>query len=179
MYLRRKFLFLFRLPRRGIKNQKDRIIILILRIVKSNQLLLSSIISLCFNEGSRAVWPDWAIYWTLGNFLKPLATINLPKSLSFLANFCKGVKIYHFSKGNFYRHLVIFSGHTDQGQRRDIIRKRKGILKWTLVALVIQWSTCSPLNLAIPVQRPLEAAFIFCKDSLKRQNKRQSGRVGL
>ena len=21
------------------------------------------------------VWPDWAIYWTLGNFLKPLATI--------------------------------------------------------------------------------------------------------
>ena len=28
------------------------------------------------------VWPDWAIYWTLGNFLKPLATINLPKSPS-------------------------------------------------------------------------------------------------
>ena len=29
-------------------------------------------------------------------FLKPLATINLPKSLKFLGNFCKGVKIYHF-----------------------------------------------------------------------------------
>ena len=33
-------------------------------------------------------------FW--GNFLKPLATINLPKSSSFFGNFCKGVKIYHF-----------------------------------------------------------------------------------
>ena len=31
-----------------------------------------------------------------GNFLKPLATTNLPKSLTFLGNFCKGVKSYHF-----------------------------------------------------------------------------------
>ena len=30
-------------------------------------------------------------------FSKPLATINLPKSPTFLGNFCKGVKIYHFS----------------------------------------------------------------------------------
>ena len=28
----------------------------------------------------RAVWLDLAIYWALGNFLKPLATINLPHS---------------------------------------------------------------------------------------------------
>ena len=35
-------------------------------------------------------------FWTLGNFLKPLATINLPKSPTFLGNFCKSVKIYHF-----------------------------------------------------------------------------------
>ena len=46
---------------------------------------------------SHAVWPDWAIYWTSGNFLKPLATINLPQSPSFLGNFCKGVKINQFS----------------------------------------------------------------------------------
>ena len=39
------------------------------------------------------VWPDWAIYWILGNFLKHLATINLPKSTRFLGNFCNGVKI--------------------------------------------------------------------------------------
>ena len=62
------------------------------------------------------VWLDWAIYWNLGNFLKPLETINLPKSPTFCGNFCKGVKIYHFSKksfcGNFNRHLAIFSGHT-------------------------------------------------------------------
>ena len=43
------------------------------------------------------VWPDLAIYWTLGNFSEPLATINLPKSSTFLGNFCKVVKIYHFS----------------------------------------------------------------------------------
>ena len=61
---------------------------------------------------SRAVQPDWAIYWTLGNFLNLLATINLPKT------FCKGVKINHFPSeiilGNFYWHLEIFSGHTAQ-----------------------------------------------------------------
>ena len=44
-----------------------------------------------------AVWPDWSTYWTLGNFLKHLGTINLPKSPAFFVNFCKGVKIYHFS----------------------------------------------------------------------------------
>ena len=64
-------------------------------------------------NGSQPVWPDWAIYWTLGNFLKPLATINLHQSLPFLGNFCKGIKIIHFSSetisgqllwtfGNFY-----------------------------------------------------------------------------
>ena len=46
---------------------------------------------------SLPVWPDWAIYWTMGHFLKPLAAINLPKSPTFLGNFCKGVKIFHFS----------------------------------------------------------------------------------
>ena len=48
--------------------------------------------------------------------LKPLATINLPKSHPFLGNFCKGVKIHNFSSEiifvNFYRHLAIFTGHT-------------------------------------------------------------------
>ena len=64
--------------------------------------------------------PDWAIYWNLGKCIKPLATINLRKSPTFLGNFCKGVKIYHFSMksflGNFYIHLAIFSGHTDKQQ---------------------------------------------------------------
>ena len=58
-----------------------------------------------------------AIYWTLGNFLKPLATINLPKSPTFLGNFCKGVNIHQFSieiiLGNFCNNLVIFYGHTE------------------------------------------------------------------
>ena len=39
----------------------------------------------------------FVVFCTLGNFLKPLAAINLPKSPTFLGNFCKGFKIYHFS----------------------------------------------------------------------------------
>ena len=52
------------------------------------------------------VWPDWAIYWTLNKFLKPLATINLPKSLTLLGNFCKGVKINHFSNEIIFGQLL-------------------------------------------------------------------------
>ena len=48
------------------------------------------------------LWPDWAIFWTLGNFSKPLATVNLPNSPTFLGNFCIGVKIYHFSSEIFF-----------------------------------------------------------------------------
>ena len=65
-----------------------------------------------FWYASYSVWPDLAIYWTLSNFLKPLATIKLPQSPPFLGNFCKGVKIIHFLVkpflGNFYRNLAIF-----------------------------------------------------------------------
>ena len=64
--------------------------------VSSHSPYLSSIHLLSLG-GTQPVWPDWAIYGTLGYFLKPLATINLPKSPTFLGNFCKGVKIYHFS----------------------------------------------------------------------------------
>ena len=43
-----------------------------------------------------------------GNFLKPFATINLPKS---------SIKIYHFSSeiifGQLYSQFAIFSGHSD------------------------------------------------------------------
>ena len=51
----------------------------------------------------------------LGHLLDfgPLATINLPKSPTFLGNFCKGVKIYYFSSEiKFGQLLAIFSGHT-------------------------------------------------------------------
>ena len=47
---------------------------------------------------------------------KPLATINLPKSLTFL--------------GNFYRHLVIFSGHTDYLDQDGILEKITSNFAW-------------------------------------------------
>ena len=57
------------------------------------------------------MWPDWAIYWTLGFFSKPLATINLPQSPT-IDNFCKGVQNLILQVklllGTFYRHLAIF-----------------------------------------------------------------------
>ena len=60
--------------------------------------------------GLGPVWPDLAIYTTLGKFLKPLATIKLPKSPTFLGNFCKGVKIYYFSSEIIFRQLVLMFG---------------------------------------------------------------------
>ena len=61
-----------------------------------------------FNTPSTetAVWPDWAIYWTLVNFLNCLATIMLHKSHTFLVNFCKVVKINHFSTDIIFRQLL-------------------------------------------------------------------------
>ena len=52
-----------------------------------------------------------------GQLLKPLATIYLPKSPTFLGIFVKVLKHFIFLMksflGNFYRHLAIFYGHTD------------------------------------------------------------------
>ena len=45
-------------------------------------------------------------FLTLGNFLKPLETKNLPKSPSFLGIFCKGVKMYHFSSEIIFGQLL-------------------------------------------------------------------------
>ena len=39
----------------------------------------------------QTVRPDWAIYWTLGNFSEHLAKINLPKCSAFLGNFCSEI----------------------------------------------------------------------------------------
>ena len=57
-------------------------------------------------SAQAAVWPDWANYWNLDRFSKPLATINLPKSRTFLGNFCKGVKIIHFSSETIFGQLL-------------------------------------------------------------------------
>ena len=64
----------------------------------------------------QPVWPDRAIYWTLGYFLKPMATIDLPKSPPFLSNFLKVSKsviiLVKSFLGNFYRHLaILFRSH--------------------------------------------------------------------
>ena len=50
-----------------------------------SQFLFAFFLSVSLSLAS--VRPDWAICWTLGKFLKPLAIIDLPKSLTFLGIF--------------------------------------------------------------------------------------------
>ena len=53
-----------------------------------------------------SVWPDWAIYCTLGNFSKSVAAIILPKLPTFLGKFCKVFKIFHFSSEIIFGQLL-------------------------------------------------------------------------
>ena len=57
----------------------------------------------------------------IGRFIGLWATINLPKSPTFLGNYCKGVKSF---LGNFYRHLVIFFwSHWSQAHGTKLTKK--------------------------------------------------------
>ena len=60
-----------------------------------------------------AVWPDWANYWTLGNFLKLLATIIYP-NLSHSQAIFIGVKSYHFWR--------FFSSHTGHYGQKSFMK---------------------------------------------------------
>ena len=63
-----------------------------------------------------SVWPDWAIYCTLGNFSKPWQDIFFPNCPHFQSIFVKVSKSFIILVksflGNFYWHLAIFTGHT-------------------------------------------------------------------
>ena len=94
------------------------------------------------------MWPDWVNYWPLGNFIKPLAKINLPKLPTFLGNFCRGVKIYHFSSdiifwATFIDNWLIFSGRitlssSDPGLPQALTWA-PNILVWQPLARVLHW----------------------------------------
>ena len=45
-----------------------------------------------------------------GQLLKPLAIINLSKTPTFLGNYCKGVKMYHFSSETIFGQLLTTFG---------------------------------------------------------------------
>ena len=76
------------------------------------------------------------MYWTLGHFLKTLATIIFLKLPPFLGNFCKGVKIYHFLLKSFLTTFI-------------------DIWRFFLVTLVVNQifvtSTCEPKRAHIQV----------------------------
>ena len=87
------------------------------------------------------VWQDWAIYWTLGNFLQPLATLNLPNSLTFLGNFYKGVKLYHISSEIILGQLLLTFGDfflvtmipREEGQLQVFLRHGGRTMSWVQV----------------------------------------------
>ena len=58
------------------------------------------------------MWPDWAIYWTLGKFYslwQQLIYPNLPHSLAIFVKVSKSIIFVVKSfLGNFYRHLATF-----------------------------------------------------------------------
>ena len=56
--------------------------------------------------GTGAVWPDLAIFSTLGNNSKPVATIILTKSPTLWGDFYKGVKIIQFSSELIFGQLL-------------------------------------------------------------------------
>ena len=74
-------------------------------------------------EGDRAVWPDWAIYCTLGNFYNTVATYILPKSRIF-RQFLKLSKSFILLVKSFLAHFFIdiwrlfFTGHPGTDKKR-------------------------------------------------------------
>ena len=60
---------------------------------------------------SAYVWPNWAIYCTLGNFSLPGQQLYCPIFVKVLKSIIFLLKSF---LGDFYRHLAIFSGHTAQ-----------------------------------------------------------------
>ena len=59
--------------------------------------------------------PDWAIFSLWATF-KACGNNYFVQIAHIVGNVCKGNKIFHFQVksflGNFYRHLVTFSGHS-------------------------------------------------------------------
>ena len=84
----------------------------------------------------------------------------LHKSPTFLGNYCKGVKIYHFSSeiilGIFYRHLAIFFwslcqegplSSVPQSLPRPVVGRWNWMLRWELVRTLSALDNC---NLSAP-----------------------------
>ena len=69
-----------------------------LLLQKQNKNSLNPVIyKVCQIVEIHRVWPDWAIFCTLGNHSKQVATIILPKSTHIVRQFFKGVNVIHFS----------------------------------------------------------------------------------
>ena len=91
------------------------------------------------------------IYWTLGNFLKPLSSINLPKSPTDLGNFCAGAKIFNFSSeiifgqllwtfGDFSLVTLVTRNNNDR-LHTPAFTNRKHEISWTMDNLMGKQST--------------------------------------
>ena len=90
--------------------------------VKSNMCKLPYALLMHFGV-RQSVWPDCAIYCTLGNFSKPVATIIMPKSPTFLVNFDREFIFVPLFKWNHFCATFIeiwrlFTGHTPANREK-------------------------------------------------------------
>ena len=86
---------------------------------------------------TQTVWPDWAIYWTLGNFSKPVEQLFCPNLSHSQANFVKVSKSIIFLVksflGNFYRHLATFyCSHWTQTMKLSLFIGSAHIIRSTI-----------------------------------------------
>ena len=108
------------------------------------------------------VWPDWANFCTLGNRLKPVATIILPKLPTMLSNFWKVAKTIYFSLemifgqllstiGNFY--LVTLLGPLHLAW---VITKSNTSSTLSVKLLIFPYFICTPkFPLSLLIMGPL------------------------
>ena len=99
-----------------------------------------------------------------GNFLKPFATFNLPKSPTFLDNVCKGVKSYYFSgEINFVQLFIyiwqFFSSHTGNHWHLKKLTPHWPSRLTLLTTLVMSPTTCQ--------LRPMSSLFLLDANGVK------------
>ena len=111
------------------------------------------IVAIYVGQALQTVWPDLAIYYTLGNFSKPGQQVFCQNGQHIFGNFCKGVKIIYFTREILFGQLLqtfgdFLIGHTDyklvlQHWRRSVSRP-KIVTSWeweTILKVEIQSSS--------------------------------------
>ena len=125
-----------------------------------------------FNCALLTVWPDWAIYWTLGKFLKPLATINFAQISHILRQFlerCQNLQFFYWN--HFWATFIdiwrFVSGHTEdeQNDKLDVTKLDRSPTRgrWTASRHFFSWS--NQYKMVNKVYKPVSLGLELCVGS--------------